>query len=257
MFTNWKYKISKIVYNNKPQIFSGIACAGVIATAIFSSRNAIKAAEYMKNLPEEKWRERFKNKEERRDVLSEVGTFMVIYTPTIISGSISIASILLANHINANRMAVLAGLYSMAKESKTLYKEKIAEKFGKGVDKSISNQIDQEKIEKLSYDKTIHMLEGEGSMICYDPQSGRYFKSDYETIRRAVNDLNKDLLTDMFVSLNDLYYELHIPKIALGDDMGWYVENGLITIEYDTMMTPQMEPCIVIRFDVGPKFGYH
>lgn len=118
---------------------------------------------------------------------------------------------------------------------------------------------------------------GSGTTLCYDRLSGRYFWSDIEVIRRAVNNLNADLLDMGFVSLNDYYDALELPNVKYGSSSGWHYtcdhswgKQIKLSYEYgfaipgeepvaDSLQNPPAgsKPVMIIDIRTEPKFDYH
>ena len=86
--------------------------------------------------------------------------------------------------------------------------------------------------------------------------SGRYFKSDIETIKQTINKLNRRLTYDHYISLNELYGELGLDDIKNGDLMGWNLDNGLIEPSFNACITEDDEPCIVFDVSISPKYDF-
>ena len=58
-----------------------------------------------------------------------------------------------------------------------------------------------------------------------------------ETVLQAESTLNKMIVAGDNVRLNDLYYELGLPSVKVGDMFGWQLYNGSsvdIHMTYDT-----------------------
>jgi hypothetical protein len=252
-------KIGNVVYQNSPQLLSGLACAGVITTTVLG----IKAAPKIQELRvegkaghlEEFSISTFKKSDTQTklDMLKALGK---IYWPTITSGSITIGCIIASQHISSKRAAALASLYSLSKEALHTYQEKVIEEVGENTERKIRNQISQEKINEHPVDNNKVIITGRGEVLCYDPMIDRYFTSDYETIRGIINDLNFRLITEMFISLNEFYEELGLGQAKVGEDLGWYIEGGKININFDTMLSTDNRPCIVLEYEVAPKSKY-
>jgi len=58
----------------------------------------------------------------------------------------------------------------------------------------------------------------------------------------------------MFLTLNELYYALGLAGIALGDQMGWDIDKGMVEINFSTQLTEEGEPCLVLNYSVEPKY---
>ena len=104
--------------------------------------------------------------------------------------------------------------------------------------------------------KKVILTEKGGNTICYDVISGRYFKSDRDTISRIVNDLNRKMRDEMYVSLNDFYYELGLDSTKMGDDLGWNIDKGYIEIDFSSHLDANGTPCLVIDYRVVPIYDY-
>ena len=88
-----------------------------------------------------------------------------------------------------------------------------------------------------------------------DTLSGRYFKSDIETIKKAVNELNREMTYQNYVSLDEFYSKIGLEPIKNGHLLGWNLDNGLIEIDFGSCLAED-EPCIVIDFEVPPKYDF-
>ena len=89
----------------------------------------------------------------------------------------------------------------------------------------------------------------------YDVFSGRYFRSDIETIRRVENNINGQLNLECYASLNEFYNGLGIPPIAAGELVGWSEPNSL-SVEFGSQLTEKGEPVLTVDFLVSPKENY-
>lgn len=264
MSKEWKLKAGRFLYDNKPQILSGIACIGVVSTAVLASRATLKLSEVMERYEQKITANGNQNERSNIRVILKgekkwnfLGDVTLLYVPTLISGTIAITCIVMSNRISIKRTAVMAGLYSAAQESKRLYQARVLEKLGPRAEREVRSKVAQDHIIKNPPRDGENVFQSKGESLCYDPQSGRYFYCDYETIQRAVNDINRDLLSESFRSLNDFYYELGIPNIKLGGDFGWYIDGEWAKVDLETMLTDDMRPCIILVYDVYPKLGVH
>ena len=100
------------------------------------------------------------------------------------------------------------------------------------------------------------MIIGKGDILCYDTVSKRYFTSNAAKIEKAVNKLSRTMLSERYVSLNDINYEIGLEMLNYGDDIGWNVDRGFIDIMFSSKLTDDNEPCLVIDYLVEPKKDY-
>lgn len=238
-------KAGLMLEKNSPYILTGLGCAGLVSTAIMSGKAAVKAHQILVN-------ESFLNNVDKFSLKEKVKLTWKHFLPPVITGSVSIACIVGAQGVNTKRNAALASLYTLTDQTLKDYREKVVEQIGKNKEQKIRDDISQDAIDSNPVSKSEVIITGKGESLCYDKMTGRYFKSDIETLRRIQNDLNHDLMNDMWVPLNTLYYVIGLPMVNMGDEMGWTIDE-LIELKFSPMIAENGEPCIVIDYDVTPK----
>ena len=160
-----------------------------------------------------------------------------------------------ASSTNFRRNAALATAYTLSESTLKEYQEKVVETIGEKKERDIREQVAKEKMVKNPV-RDVILTEKGGNTICYDVISGRYFKSDRDTISRIVNDLNRKMRDEMYVSLNDFYYELGLDSTKMGDDLGWNIDKGYIEIDFSSHLDANGTPCLVIDYRVVPIYDY-
>ena len=78
-------------------------------------------------------------------------------------------------------------------------------------------------------------------------------------IEKAVNGVNKQLLSDFRVSENDLFDYLGIDHCVNGDLLGWDTDSGLnVDIFYASRLDEDGMPCLTLEYHTPPKWlgGY-
>ena len=77
------------------------------------------------------------------------------------------------------------------------------------------------------------------------------------SINKAINELNRRINLNFYVSLNDFYDEIGLEENDLGRALGWNSDKGLIEVSFSSQLSPKNEPCLVISFDCTPPlYGY-
>lgn len=237
-----------VLSKNSPHILTGLGCAGLLSTAILTAKATPKALMILEE--EEVYREK-KNfipltKFEKAKLTWKC------YIPAGVVGITTMGCIVGANTVNAKRNAALASLYALSETAFRDYKTKVVEEIGKTKETKIRDEVIKDHIAKNPPSNVI--VAGTGEVLCYDMQSGRYFMSSYETIRQKFNDLNYELRSEMRLDLNELYFALNLEPIELGNLMGFDLEKGQIEPVYSTQLDNTGKPCLVIDYDVYPKF---
>lgn len=242
------YRTSKqFVKTNAPTILTTLAVGGVISTAVMAVKATPKARELIE-LEEE-------HKIDKLTVLETLRIAGPCYTPAAIMGAATIACILGANSINLRRQATLAGLYSASEAALREYKEKTKALIGEKKAGKIEDDIVQDIVNKHDPKTSPVVRTGNGDTWIFDTLSGRYFLSDIEFVRRAQNDINRMIIGDLYVTLNDFYYALGLDGIGLGEDCGWNMEH-MLDVKFTGTLMSDGTPCVALGYNVGPIYNY-
>lgn len=236
---------------HSPEILTGVGIAGMITTTVL----AVKATPKAMMLIEEKKLDLDTDKLRPTEV---VKTVWPCYIPTVATGAMSIACLIGASTVNFRRNAALTTAYAISETALKDYQEKVIETLGEKKESAVRDAIAKSKIEKdpVSGPNEIVITE-KGESLCYEPLSGRYFRSDIEKIRQAWNELNYMLLNDNYISLNDFYCEIGLGETKIGEQLGWSVDKGKIEIHFSTHLAANGEPCLVIDFTNPPVYDYN
>lgn len=236
---------------HSPEILTGIGIAGMLTTTVL----AVKATPKALQLIDEKKREDHVDKLPVKDV---VKVAWKPYVPAAVTGALSLTCLIGASSVNVRRNAALATAYKISETALAEYREKVVETIGESKEKQIREKVAKEQVEKVPMKQGDIIVTEKGNTLCLDVISGRYFKSDIDRIKKAVNELNRRMLTDPFgyISVNELYDELGLEHIGIGDDIGWNVSTGMIDIDPGSCLTPDGTPCVVINYVVAPKYDY-
>lgn len=235
-----------LISKNSPAIFSGLGAAGVITTAVLAVRATPKAEQLIA-----KENDRLGYSPTQKD---KIRVAWRCYTPTIGVGTATICCIVCANCISNRRAAAIGSLYGITETALREYQRKVEETIGERKATVLRDSITDDHVKANPPNLKELIITGRGETLCYDDLTGRYFKSSIEDIRQIVNNLNKRLLTEMFVSLNEYFYEIGIAGTKLGDMIGWSVEKGLIDVSFGSHITDGGEPALVISMKVEPKY---
>lgn len=235
---------------HSPEILTGLGIAGMISTTIMAVKATPKALILIENKKDEM-------EVDKLSPLELVKTAWRCYIPAAVTSSLSVICLIGASSVNVRRNTALAMAYSLSESALKGYQEKVIETIGEKKEQAVRDAIAKDKIEKNPVNSREVIITDKGNTLCYDAISGRYFKSDIERIKRAVNDINKNLLDDMYVSLNDFYYEIGLDNTKMGDSLGWNVEKGLIELNFSSQLASDRTPCLVIDYQLAPYYDYY
>ncbi|MDO4292102.1 MAG: DUF6353 family protein [Eubacteriales bacterium] len=237
---------------HSPEILVGVGIVGMISTVVLAVKATPKA---MHMIDDAKTIRSEKGKPEmtKLDILKVSWT---PYIPAAITGIVSISCLIGSSSVSARRNAVLATAYGISESAFREYKEKTIETIGEKKEEAIRDKVSKSKIEANPVSQNEVIITEKGNTLCYDAISGRYFRSDIEKIKRAENDLNKSLMSDYYISLNEFYYQLGLKPTKLGDGLGWNLDGGLIDLEYSSQLAEDGTPCLVIDYRIAPRYDY-
>ena len=239
------------VKKHQPEILTGVGIAGMIVTTITAVRATPKALELLNDV-KEKHADDTDKKEYVKDVIVKVTP---VYIPSFILGGLSISCLIGASSVNHRRNAALATAYSISESALREYKNKVVETIGEKKEQAVRDSIAQDKIDRTPMAQQTVFISDNGSTLCLDSITGRYFSSDRDKLEKAENEINRRMIGDMSASLNDFYVEIGLQPIAIGYDLGWNIDKKLsIDISYGG--GPKGEPCLVLDYDILPFYNY-
>ena len=243
--------IRKFASKRSPEILTGIGIAGMITTTILAVRATPKALKLIEDQKEE-------------ESVDELSSFEVVkvawkpYIPAMVTCIASTACLIGASSVNTKRNAALATAYKLSETALSEYRDKVVETIGEKKERIVRDKVAEERVKKNPVSKNEVIVTGNGKTLCFDPISGRYFMCSIETIKKAENTLNKQMVHDIsgYVSLNEFYDELGLDHTSVGNDLGWNT-NQLIDIDFSSQLNDNGEPSVVLDYLVAPKCDYY
>lgn len=242
-----------MVSKRSPEILTGLGIAGMISTTVLAVRATPKALDLIARAEDKKFDNGHGNK---LTVSEKMKVAWKPYIPAAITGIASISCIIGASSVHAKRNAAIAAAYNLSQTALTEYKEKVVETIGEKKEQAIKDKIAKDKIKKDPVSKSEVIVTGKGNTLCYDAFNSRYFYSDIDQIKRAINELNRIMLNQMYVSLNDFYDELNLKHSGNGDELGWKLDDGFIEVDFSSQLSDDGRPCLVIEYMVAPRYDY-
>lgn len=241
--------LQKSLVKHGPEILTGLGITGFVTATGLAIAATPKALVLLED----------KKEEEGVDSLSKsdvVKTCWKCYIPTAAMVAVSTSCLIGAHSVHARRTAALTAAYKISENALAEYKEKVIETIGEKKEREVRDKIAKSRIDDDPISKHDVIVTGRGDTMCYDTWSKRYFKSDIDKIRRAVNEINRQMINEMYVSLNDFYDEIGLSHSELGYKMGWNIDKGFVDIHPSAQLDEYDNPCIAIAFTVEPQYNY-
>lgn len=258
----------KVAADNSPAILTAIGVSGTITTAFLAAKAAFASVDVLKEAEESK------KAEFLGDALREVeegpepqGVQTIspepltrkeqaeavwkLYVPAALSAGMTITAIVCSNRISDKRTAAVAAAYSFAEKNFKEYRDKTVSKIGKKKEQEVRDEVAQDSVTKNPPKSSEVLVISDGNVLCRDAYSGRYFLSDMESLRKAENDLNWEILNDGYASLSDWWHLIGVDGTSESDELGWNTDTKF-EVEYSTALTDANKPCIVVTFRPGP-----
>lgn len=242
-------EIQKAVIKHSPEILTGLGIAGMITTTVLAVKATPKALDLINDRKDEL-------ETEKLPPIEVVKTAWKCYIPAAVTCVTSTACLIGASSVHLKRNAALATAYKLSESAISEYKDAVIDKIGEKKEQTIRDKVAEEKMKKNPVSSSEVFITEKGNTLCYDTISGRYFKSDIDRIKRAENAINKQLLDEMYVSLNDLYDELDLDHTKLGDELGWKIDDGLVELYFSSQLADDGTPCVVMDFTRAPKYNF-
>lgn len=241
--------LSKTLTKQSPTIFTGVAIAGVPAVIYLTIKGTTEAH---KLIEREQWEKAKAMNSTKPEPLTKKETVRLVwkcYIPTFALSTLTIASIVATHKIHSGREVALATAYALTDRTLKEYRNKVVEVLGERKEEKIQDAIAQDKINQNPKSQSKVIVTGHGDVDFYDAICGRYFKGNIEYIRKVQNDLNQQILGgEGYKTLNDLYYEMGLPSVEIGKNMGWDYKHDLINIYFSAKITDDGNPCNVMGF---------
>lgn len=246
-------KLERLTVDNSPSILTGLAVVGTVATGILSFRAGYRIG---KDENAGHYEPLMEGKEPEYYTTTDlVKTYWPELVPPIIAGAGTVTAVIGAHTIGSRRAAAVAAAYSLSEKAYAEYREKVKEKFTEKKEQKVRDEIAQDKVDRNPPVTSEVIITGAGEVMCHDSLTGRYFKSSVEAIRKAENEINKQILTYDYATLTDFYDKLGLRATPFSNEVGWNTER-MLEVRFSTVISDDNQPCISIDYDELPIREY-
>lgn len=246
-FNKMGFKLKK----HSPEILVVAGVVGTVVSAVMACKATTKVNDILEKAKEdinsihdcaanEAFVEEYTSEDAKKDlaiVYIQTGVKLTkLYAPAVALGVLSLGSILASNNILRQRNVALAAAYATVDKGFKEYRNHVVERFGEEVDRELKHGIKAKKIEKVvvgedgkekKVKETISVVERD-SLSDYSfffEESNPYWEKDGNYNRMFLlaqqQYANDKLRADGFLYLNDVLYNIGIPKTKAGQIVGW------------------------------------
>lgn len=228
---------------NSPEIMTALAAGGVVVTACLSAKGAFQASKKLNHEDADPHaQETFFDK--AKIVWPE-------FVPAAIAGGSTIACLVGSHKVHTRRTAAAVAAYSLTERAFSEYRTKVEETLGKNKADKVQAAVVEEQMQTVhphSQAREIFVAAG-GESLCCDLTTGRYFESDMQTLKAAVNRVNERLLKERWMSVKEFYHEIDVYPNHHIDNLGWDLETGLMDLVFTPTLTDKGIPCLAFTFN--------
>jgi hypothetical protein len=248
----------KYVIENSPTIISAFAVTGAAATAYLTGKATFKAA---KIIAEEQANQDLQELGHSLDTKEKVKLVWKEYIPPALCLTGTVVAIITANSISASRLAALAAAYKISEKQFDEYRDKVLEKLGLNKEQELRDEINTEYAEQhpLRVETISNSFLNGNDVWFLEKYTGRYFRSDMESLRAAENRMNKDVFNNMYATLSDFYEEIGLEPTQVSSEVGWNIDNPVELYFTTTFASDGRTPVAVMEYRRLPKLikDYH
>lgn len=247
----WTY-VKTFAAQKSPTILLSIGITGMASATVMA---ILATPEAMKSIEEYK-------KKHKLEKLTPWQTVQAVWKHYILTLATTVASagcLIGGNRISDKRIAALATAYGISETALKEYKDKVVETVGEQKEKTIREAIAKDHLKENPPPRNLpSIISGNDESLCFDTVSNQYFRSSVNKIKKIENEINRRLRDEMFIPLNDFYYELGLPKMGTGDDVGWSIDKGYLEVflSYDRAPDERHldEACVILSYSIVPEY---
>lgn len=236
--------ITKTIKSNSPEILTALGVSGLITTSYLTAKASFKANDILrKDANNNKY---YSNK--KSEVKEKTKLVWKCYIPPVVSGAVTVGCIVGASKANGSRTAAAVTAYSLTERAFSEYKEKVVEEIGKGKEQKVRDEIAQKNVSDSPKGSKEIVIMGSGQILCCELFTRRYFGSDMETLRKAQNDINARINSDVYVTIEEFYDLIGLSNTSNSSGIGWDSDKQM-ALEFSTVLTENGQPCLAFDYN--------
>ena len=227
----------------RPETLIGVGIGGFISAAVMAGKASVKANQIIDDT------EYYENKD--LSLSEKVKATWKCYIPTAIVVAGSTYAILMGTNILNKKNASLMASAGALAETLNLYSDKVKEVVGEEKADEIRKEVVKERVARKAAGPKSYS-NNDDDVLCFDNISGTYFISNMAKLKDIEHELNKRMLNENYVLLNEYYEEIGLDSCYIGSVMGWHIDRGFIDLDFDSMVTKDGKLALVVDHNVLP-----
>lgn len=245
---------SRSVIRHSPAILTGLGASGLVITSYLAAKSAMDVG-FEIGMREAKYAMQGDYTFPPYGVKDALRDHWKLFIPAAAVGTLSVVCIIGATTIANRRQAALVGLVTVSERALTEYREQVSHVLGDQAETRVREAIAQKHIDENPKQDREIIITSNGETTFYDEWSGRYFKSDMETVRKAMNDINLQCINDMYASQNEFYAKIGLPNIRGGEEAGWNTDKPMELV-FTAVITEDGKAAIHMGYRIEPSANF-
>lgn len=245
--------ILKLLSEHSPQILTGLAIGGYFFAGVWAVKDTPKFEKAIADRKEELGVEKLPP----QDILMAA---LPTYGPAVGMFTLATLAVITGMKEQTRRNTVMAAAYTISETALKNYREKVVETIGEDKETDIRERLAVDKMTEAGATEanipvTDH-FHGRYTLRCWEPLARKTFYSDRETIRRAMNNVNKQMRNDISITLNEWLDAIGCDRLdeAIGDKLGWDIDRGDIDISFGSCLDSDGIPCLALDYVIPPHY---
>ena len=229
-------KATRLVKAHSPELLAALGASGVLSTSYLVGKASFEAAKKLESEAAD------------MSVKDKVKIVWKLYIPAGISGVVTIGCVIGSTKVSGSRTAAAVTAYSITERAFSEYREKVVEEIGKGKEQKIRDEIAQEHVSAMPLGSREVIILGTGHVLCCELFTGRYFRSDMETLRQTQNQINQMIISALYISIGDFYELVGLSPTSVSDNLGWDSDR-LMELTFSAVVSDSGEPCLAFDYN--------
>ena len=234
-----------------PELLIGMGIGGMFTAMVSAVKASPKMYEDLEKVKENK---EMTKKERQKE---EVKTVVKHQIPAIVIFAVSLLAIVSADSIHYKRNAAMAVVVQASEAAAKEYKNIVAEVAGEEKAREVERVYEERtraEPQRTCQSQPVNIITGDEFWI-KDSFTNIIFKSNINTINAAVNECNRRMFDEMYISLSEFYEEIGITDAKINKAVGWNNNIGMIKISWDVVIEGN-KPVVVMIYSNQPREGF-
>lgn len=256
-----------VITANSPVLLLGTTIAGVATTAVLSAKAGWNARGIVDDerakryaSPEPPYDTFYDYKHEFETAVPELTPQEVVkltwpqFAIPLISASGTIAAAVGTHTIHTKRAHAMSALYAVTSHQLDDMSERAEELLGPKKAQQLKDDLAQRNADRFQNEDDCEiLLTGDGTELCHDAFTGRWFMSSIQKMEGVINELNRMLVDGEDVDLNEFYTQIGLDAIPMGQYVGWGPPARVEGVFGSVLHRKEGRSAIDVTFRPAPK----